>query len=370
MSRIMIHLLTLLTPGQNAPLRRGDACLMCRAKKLVRWPPVTRFRGSCQKCSASKPSCDQCSKRNDRCVYDAARPASRVEKLEQRLAEMEEEGKNNMATTRSSSDTSTPQTTPFLPPVTPQAPPMMNQSVRSSFDFGLMPFQPPPYFARQNQQPALNVMAMSRPHSLPDTSLAGLNSWQWQASSSSSIPHSFAPLPSTPFQPLPWNFTSTSHMPMPTQLFSLPSTPEDDPDQASSVASQPALTPGVNLVDPFATLMPSSTYSAPPHLPTTSSRIPIPTPAHPSPTILNTIPDLESTCIKEESTDPYLPPLYPSTTIPSHGLGLGGLDLGNYGLGIGFSTFEEKDLSQATRDYLYVDPWLYLDPSDSVYSVC
>ncbi|WVR06813.1 hypothetical protein IAU60_003849 [Kwoniella sp. DSM 27419] len=59
------------------PLRRGDACLMCRAKKL--------------KCSAHKPVCDQCRKRNDRCVYDASRPASRVEKLQRKLAEMEEE---------------------------------------------------------------------------------------------------------------------------------------------------------------------------------------------------------------------------------------------------------------------------------------
>ncbi|WRT66600.1 uncharacterized protein IL334_003559 [Kwoniella shivajii] len=58
------------------PLRRGDACLMCRAKKL--------------KCSAQKPMCDQCAKRKDRCVYDAARPASRVEQLERKLAEMDE----------------------------------------------------------------------------------------------------------------------------------------------------------------------------------------------------------------------------------------------------------------------------------------
>ncbi len=46
---------------------------MCRAKKL--------------KCSATKPMCDQCSKRKDRCVYDAVRPASRVEKLERKLGE-------------------------------------------------------------------------------------------------------------------------------------------------------------------------------------------------------------------------------------------------------------------------------------------
>ena len=29
--------------------------------------------------------CDQCAKRTDRCVYDAVRPASRVEKLERKL---------------------------------------------------------------------------------------------------------------------------------------------------------------------------------------------------------------------------------------------------------------------------------------------
>jgi hypothetical protein len=40
-----------------------------------------------QKCSATKPTCDQCTKRKDRCVYDAIRPASRVEKLEKKLGE-------------------------------------------------------------------------------------------------------------------------------------------------------------------------------------------------------------------------------------------------------------------------------------------
>ncbi|KAL0255438.1 hypothetical protein I308_100242 [Cryptococcus tetragattii IND107] len=61
---------------KGPPLRRGDACLRCRAKKL--------------KCSARKPSCDQCSKRNDSCVYDTARPATRVQKLEAKLAQMED----------------------------------------------------------------------------------------------------------------------------------------------------------------------------------------------------------------------------------------------------------------------------------------
>ncbi|RSH80786.1 hypothetical protein EHS25_007122 [Saitozyma podzolica] len=41
-------------PGQA--LRRGDACLMCRAKKL--------------KCSATKPVCSECAKRNDRAGID------------------------------------------------------------------------------------------------------------------------------------------------------------------------------------------------------------------------------------------------------------------------------------------------------------
>ncbi|ODN80573.1 hypothetical protein, variant 1 [Cryptococcus amylolentus CBS 6039] len=58
------------------PLRRGDACLRCRAKKL--------------KCSADKPVCDQCSKRSDSCVYDTGRPATRIEKLEAELAQMED----------------------------------------------------------------------------------------------------------------------------------------------------------------------------------------------------------------------------------------------------------------------------------------
>ncbi|OCF74369.1 hypothetical protein I204_04740 [Kwoniella mangroviensis CBS 8886] len=44
-----------------------------------------------EKCSAQKPVCDQCAKRKDRCVYDAVRPASRVEQLEKKLAEMDAE---------------------------------------------------------------------------------------------------------------------------------------------------------------------------------------------------------------------------------------------------------------------------------------
>ncbi|WVQ73976.1 hypothetical protein IAR50_003557 [Cryptococcus sp. DSM 104548] len=68
-----------VTPPKKAPvapLRRGDACLRCRAKKL--------------KCNANKPECDQCSKRADSCVYDIGRPATRIEKLEAELAQLDD----------------------------------------------------------------------------------------------------------------------------------------------------------------------------------------------------------------------------------------------------------------------------------------
>ncbi|GFZ42290.1 hypothetical protein JCM24511_00004 [Saitozyma sp. JCM 24511] len=57
-------------PGM--PLRRGDACLMCRAKKL--------------KCSATKPVCDECARHKDHCMYGTERPPSRVERLEYEMA--------------------------------------------------------------------------------------------------------------------------------------------------------------------------------------------------------------------------------------------------------------------------------------------
>nr|ODN93023.1 hypothetical protein L204_05202 [Cryptococcus depauperatus CBS 7855] len=59
------------------PLKRGDACLRCRAKKL--------------KCSATKPVCDQCAKRRDNCVYDSTRPATGMKELDVRLAAQMEE---------------------------------------------------------------------------------------------------------------------------------------------------------------------------------------------------------------------------------------------------------------------------------------
>lgn len=50
-----------------------------------------RYRSAnVQKCSGSKPACENCSKRGDRCIYDHARPATRVEKLKKQLEERDE----------------------------------------------------------------------------------------------------------------------------------------------------------------------------------------------------------------------------------------------------------------------------------------
>ena len=58
----------------KAPLKRGDACLYCRKRRI--------------KCSAEKPSCSQCNGRRE-CVYDNGKPVSRVRQLEDKVAQLE-----------------------------------------------------------------------------------------------------------------------------------------------------------------------------------------------------------------------------------------------------------------------------------------
>jgi hypothetical protein len=73
------------------PVLRGDACLFCRKRKLVRAlsseDPVRllifRFL---QRCDAAKPSCNQCTKaKKEFCEYDLGKPKSRVKILEAKI---------------------------------------------------------------------------------------------------------------------------------------------------------------------------------------------------------------------------------------------------------------------------------------------
>ena len=59
----------------KAPLKRGDACLYCRKRRI--------------RCSAEKPSCQHCTKLKRECVYDTGKPVSRVKQLEEKVAELE-----------------------------------------------------------------------------------------------------------------------------------------------------------------------------------------------------------------------------------------------------------------------------------------
>lgn len=56
------------------PLKRGDACLYCRKRRI--------------RCSAEKPTCQHCKGKRD-CVYDNGKPVSRVKQLEDKVAQLE-----------------------------------------------------------------------------------------------------------------------------------------------------------------------------------------------------------------------------------------------------------------------------------------
>ncbi|WRT69797.1 uncharacterized protein IL334_006788 [Kwoniella shivajii] len=62
-------------PSHPPPLKRGDACLYCRKRRI--------------RCSAEKPTCQHCSKSGRECVYDSGKPVSRVKQLEEKLAQLE-----------------------------------------------------------------------------------------------------------------------------------------------------------------------------------------------------------------------------------------------------------------------------------------
>lgn len=63
-------------PSQKTTLKRGDACLYCRKRRI--------------RCSADKPSCQHCTKLGRECVYDTGKPVSRVKQLEDKVAELED----------------------------------------------------------------------------------------------------------------------------------------------------------------------------------------------------------------------------------------------------------------------------------------
>ncbi|WVW86826.1 hypothetical protein I302_108881 [Kwoniella bestiolae CBS 10118] len=62
-------------PSHPPPLKRGDACLYCRKRRI--------------RCSADKPTCQHCLKSGRECVYDTGKPVSRVKQLEEKVAELE-----------------------------------------------------------------------------------------------------------------------------------------------------------------------------------------------------------------------------------------------------------------------------------------
>ncbi|ORX37628.1 hypothetical protein BD324DRAFT_622673 [Kockovaella imperatae] len=82
----------------KAPLKRGDACLYCRKRRI--------------KCSAEKPTCAHCRKGKRECVYDTGKPVSRVKQLEEKVAELEGMLKSSIPSNGRSSDTPPEDTSP------------------------------------------------------------------------------------------------------------------------------------------------------------------------------------------------------------------------------------------------------------------
>ena len=66
---------TLPHGNNNGPLKRGDACLQCRKRRI--------------KCTAERPACHNCSKAGKTCVYDVGKPVSKIKQLEERVSELQ-----------------------------------------------------------------------------------------------------------------------------------------------------------------------------------------------------------------------------------------------------------------------------------------
>ncbi|WWC95459.1 hypothetical protein V866_002323 [Kwoniella sp. B9012] len=103
-------------PSHPPPLKRGDACLYCRKRRI--------------RCSADKPTCQHCLKSGRECVYDSGKPVSRVKQLEEKVAQLENllkssAGKDDAGDSgRRESSTSTASTS--------QPPPLQHHSSSSS----------------------------------------------------------------------------------------------------------------------------------------------------------------------------------------------------------------------------------------------
>ena len=345
-------------------------------------------------------------------MYDAIRPASRVEKLERKLQEMEDAerraahhalavrrhssnvvntgiGFSGMAlpqplahgqTLHESSHHHAPVQLSPLPPPPPHS---------SPFEFGMLNYPPPatpfpmfPQTTSQQHQPHHPPLARSAP--LPQT--AGLDSmisnWPPHVSGTSSQQqqqhrqHQFTPTDSgPPSSALPGKLYSlltsskdATAVPSSGPGANLDHTPppeHEDLCPGSAASSQLALTPTFGVLNPNITL--GSGYPPP-----TASASKANGPAAPT--------------LPEPLSD------RPDDLFGSDGLGLGfgqthsfsgdansGFNLLNgwpgasgAGAGAGVSgssllMLDERDISQSARDYLCVDPWLYLD---AVYSAC
>lgn len=186
------------------PLRRGDACLMCRAKKLVRLRCARRMRLTVQKCSATKPVCDQCAKRKDRCVYDGVRPASRVEKLERKLAELEEQELRAVLSSRRHS------TAEVFPTSTYDFQPNhFSSNSMGNIDVSNFSFPPPNVtLTASTTRSSTSVPAPARPSSMPSAQMAALSNWQWPGNDYAGVApiHTEVQVPT-----MPWSLISTSN---------------------------------------------------------------------------------------------------------------------------------------------------------------
>lgn len=359
---------------------------MCRAKKLVSLIKTVESRlADEKKCSATKPACDQCSKRQDRCVYDAIRPASRVEKLEKKLAEMEEQ-ENQNAQRRASSG---PLHMPRLPyhGASSSSTPMAQPLPTPPMDYGMFPYHTsqPTIFSHSHPGHPASMTALPRLPNIPSS--APLPTWPWSSNTSQNHPgpsFSMDPLPTAPAgTTTPWALLHSTNDVSTASSFwnhnNASASPEavfDDFRPSSSAAtSSAAMTPAMTALDPNVTLLGNGYPLTNPFTSTDPSR---------SNSGLGIFPDNSN---KQNSIglNMTLPPIHPSQPmIPSHSssslssiyqpqphplppTSIFGGQNGMSSPPLSVFSLEEKDISQSARDYLYVDPWMYLD---AVYSVC
>ena len=270
----------------------------------------------------------------------------------------------------SSSHHHTPHQLPPLPPPPPHS---------SPFDFSMLHYPPPAtaysMLPQSTSQYQPHHPPPARSSSLPQTATVDSMSWNWPAHSGSSStgpqhqPQFSAsaadPMPSSSILPtMPWSLISSSNdVSTVSSLWPganpdlTPQSEHEDLRPGSSATSQVALTPTFGVLNANITLgsgypppNPSSSGNAPPE--------PMPEP------------------LADKGDDPFganglglgLSNTQPFPGSTNNGFNLLGGWGGANGGGSGSSPMlDEKDISQSARDYLCVDPWLYLD---AVYSAC